>query len=486
MYDDYWGPSELIKRAGSNPLDLFFFFLPKSFWRHVAQQSNLYWRQTLDAKVEKAYLSQSVDESGRRPQSKERIRFKLEKFKKVLPHELLQWVGLLVARVLSPKKHIADHWSKAERGVFPSGTFGSVIPRDRFKEISRFLHFADNSSSQAAHDRAWKIRPVLSTMEQTFMAGYFFGRHIAIDEGMLPSRNRHNPTRTYLKDKPHEWGSRCVMTCCASTGYCKRLELDVCKKNHFASFTSVDTKSGPAAVIRNLSIIFDGETYRGRRLVVSDRFYTSIPLAQQLRTLGFHFCGTIQKNRLGWCKNVEFSFKKRPQRVPRGTFKMAPSKKDPGLVALGWVDNKPVYFLASHVSTDTHIGGVDKHNQLRLQSYSLQLTTRFQKYYHSLFLGLLDVVIVNAYISQCWVLKGKRRKKNSHYDFLSKLHAALIALTEDVFTNTRQLPRAAEQAHAAVSVSEEHELVQVTDKRQNNGMWRLRSHNCRVCTIMAK
>ncbi|KAG3009370.1 hypothetical protein PC129_g11375 [Phytophthora cactorum] len=445
MYDDYWGPSELIKRAGSNPLDLFFFFLPKSFWRHVAQQSNLYWRQTLDAKVEKAYLSQSVDESGRRPQSKERIRFKLEKFKKVLPHELLQWVGLLVARVLSPKKHIADHWSKAERGVFPSGTFGSVIPRDRFKEISRFLHFADNSSSQAAHDRAWKIRPVLSTMEQTFMAGYFFGRHIAIDEGMLPSRNRHNPTRTYLKDKPHEWGSRCVMTCCASTGYCKRLELDVCKKNHFASFTSVDTKSGPAAVIRNLSIIFD---------------------AQQLRTLGFHFCGTIQKNRLGWCKNVEFSFKKRPQRVPRGTFKMAPSKKDPGLVALGWVDNKPVYFLASHVSTD--------------------LTTRFQKYYHSLFLGLLDVVIVNAYISQCWVLKGKRRKKNSHYDFLSKLHAALIALTEDVFTNTRQLPRAAEQAHAAVSVSEEHELVQVTDKRQNNGMWRLRSHNCRVCTIMAK
>ncbi|KAF1786252.1 hypothetical protein GQ600_5017 [Phytophthora cactorum] len=92
----------------------------------------------------------------------------------------------------------------------------------------------------------------------------------------------------------------------------------------------------------------------------------------------------------------------------------------------------------------------------------------------------------NAYISQCWVLKGKRRKKNSHYDFLSKLHAALIALTEDVFTNTRQLPRAAEQAHAAVSVSEEHELVQVTDKRQNNGMWRLRSHNCRVCTIMAK
>ncbi|KAG3077336.1 hypothetical protein PC121_g7435 [Phytophthora cactorum] len=39
---------------------------------------------------------------------------------------------------------------------------------------------------------------------------------------------------------------------CSATVEIKGLELDVCKKNHFASFTSVDTKSGPAAIYHNV------------------------------------------------------------------------------------------------------------------------------------------------------------------------------------------------------------------------------------------
>ncbi|ETI38782.1 hypothetical protein F443_15569 [Phytophthora nicotianae P1569] len=42
------------------------------------------------------------------------------------------------------------------------------------------------------------------------------------------------------------------------------------------------------------------------------------------------------------------------------------------------------------------MGGVDRHDQLRLQSYSLQMSTRFTKYYKGLFLGFLDLALVNA------------------------------------------------------------------------------------------
>ncbi|OWZ16738.1 hypothetical protein PHMEG_0009414 [Phytophthora megakarya] len=44
------------------------------------------------------------------------------------------------------------------------------------------------------------------------------------------------------------------------------------------------------------------------------------------------------------------------------------------------------------------MGGVDVHDQLRLQRYSIQLQTWCKKYYKSNFLGLVDVAIVNAYI----------------------------------------------------------------------------------------
>jgi hypothetical protein len=164
----------------------------------------------------------------------------------------------------------------------------------------------------------------------------------------------------------------------------------------------MDTKSGPAAVVRNVACVFRGLPYSGRRVVISDRFYTSIPLAQQLRTMGFNFVGNIQTNRKGWCKEVQYPFKKRPAAYPRGSFKMAVAKSNPGLAAVGWVDNRTMYFLSSQVDTTSttvqrrensgalstvpcpglvneyqrYMGGVDRHDQLRLQSYSMQMATR--------------------------------------------------------------------------------------------------------------
>ncbi|OWY92875.1 hypothetical protein PHMEG_00037936, partial [Phytophthora megakarya] len=43
-YDGYCGPSKDILAASKSPLNLFYYFMPKRFWRRVAAQSNLYWR----------------------------------------------------------------------------------------------------------------------------------------------------------------------------------------------------------------------------------------------------------------------------------------------------------------------------------------------------------------------------------------------------------------------------------------------------------
>jgi hypothetical protein len=325
------------------------------------------------------------------------------KFKKVWPHEIVRWVGIWLAHVLCPHKRMKMHWATRQVGAVPAGSFNSIMSRTRFEEISRYIHFSDNNAAGATKDRAWKIRPVLNTMAQTFKAGYVLGYRISLDEGMLPSRNRHNPTRTYMKDKPHKWGTKCVLTCCAVSGYCKRVELDVGTKQHRDDGKSSDTKAGPAAAIRNVAAVFRGEEYLGRRLLVTDRYYTSIPMVQQLRCMGFNFVGTIQKNRLGWCSDVLYAQKKRPKTIPRGVFKMAYAKSNPGLHALGWMDNRPVYFLASGVDGEvvsverrektgevttvpcpalvkgyqSSMGGVDRHDQLRLQSYCMQMSTSF-------------------------------------------------------------------------------------------------------------
>ncbi|OWZ02408.1 hypothetical protein PHMEG_00026043 [Phytophthora megakarya] len=368
MYSGYCGPSKTILASCESPLDVFYYFLPKSFWRQVASLTNLCWNQTFDARLEKA-IEKEIRVTHRTQRSPEKLRRNLMKFMKILPHEIVQWIGLMLAHALSPRKRLDMHWFTQEKGVLPSGTFGRVMARDRFREISRFLHFTDNTAPAVTKDRAWKIRGQLKE-------GYVLRPRVAIDEEMLRG----------------EWVLQ---------------EVDVGRKNDGEGAQSMDTKSDPAAVVRNVPSVFRGMPYEGRRLVTTDRFYTSIPLAQQLRTMGFNFVGTIQIKQRGWCKQVEFPFKKRPSTVRRCEFKMAVAESNPGLVAVGWADNKDVYFLGSQVSVEPttvqrrekngsvtivpcpalvaeyqrYMGGVDRHDQLRLQSYSMQLSTRFVKYY---------------------------------------------------------------------------------------------------------
>ncbi|KAK1938154.1 hypothetical protein P3T76_009304 [Phytophthora citrophthora] len=74
------------------------------------------------------------------------------------------------------------------------------------------------------------------------------------------------------------------------------------------------------------------------------------------------------------------------------------------------------------------MGGVDVHDQLRLQRYSLQQALRFKKYYKSLVLGLIDVAIVNSYIVHKAFHKNKTSSPLSHVKYLKKLHMQLCSL----------------------------------------------------------
>ncbi|ETN22011.1 hypothetical protein PPTG_20871 [Phytophthora nicotianae INRA-310] len=486
MYDGYCGPSRDVMPASKSPLKLFYYFLPKTFWRQVATQTNLYWRQTLDARLEKV---EEIERTAthRTQRTRATLLRNLQKFQQVSPHEVVQWVGLMLAHTLSPTKSMEMHWCSKEIGVIPGGTFTKVMRRDRFREISR---------------------SILSVLEKTFKEAYALGSRVSIDEGVLPSHNRRNPTRTFMKDKPHRWGSKCVMTCCAETGYCKRVEMDIGRSGDIEGSQSMDTKNGLTAVVRNIACVFRGLPYEGRRLVVGDRYYSSIPLAQQLRTMGFNYVGTMQTDRKGWCDQLNYPHKKRRAGTPRGTFQMAVAKSNPGLVSLMWADNTIVYFLASHVIAEPttvrrrersgppsnvpcpgvvaeyqrYMGGVDRHDQLRLQAYSIQMAIRFNKYYKGLFLGLVDMALVNAYILHRHIWEKTKKRRNSHFEFLAALHKALIEETEDSFTQTRTSSGGHDVTERSRPVQGEHTLTQTSDVRMNGGVQRLRQRQCKVCS----
>ncbi|EGZ11947.1 hypothetical protein PHYSODRAFT_515441, partial [Phytophthora sojae] len=83
-----------------------------------------------------------------------------------------------------------------------------------------------------------------------------------------------------------------------------RLEVYGGVKQHLGTGPQrIDTKSGPAAVLRNLEQIIP----TGRRtyhVVAIDRFYTSVPLLMDLLSKKVYAVGTIQTSRVGFAKSV--------------------------------------------------------------------------------------------------------------------------------------------------------------------------------------
>uniref|UniRef100_H3H361 PiggyBac transposable element-derived protein domain-containing protein n=1 Tax=Phytophthora ramorum TaxID=164328 RepID=H3H361_PHYRM len=279
------------------------------------------------------------------------------------------------------------------------------------------MHFSDNAHRRAATDRAWKFRPVIETLQDTFHRNFVPPSVMAFDEAMLPSRSTFNRMRVFMKDKPHRWGTKLFMLNSSKTSYCIR-------------------------------------------------FYTSLVLAMQLLTMNFYNVGTIMMNKPGLreailplkMKNGRRASNKRPAHIPRGTFEVATSKDVPLVKAIRWYDKQGVHVLATGGSAEYDrivrrdpltgqdaeliaprivkdyqilMGGVDVHDQLRLQRYSLQLARRYKKYYKSLFLGLIDLAIVNAYIVFTCGRAADGKLKLSHVVFLKQLHLELCQLQQE-------------------------------------------------------
>jgi hypothetical protein len=219
-------PTKSAQAFADSPLGLFFYFLPKVLWKKIADETNRYRADSVDDMATERQRQQRArhdEDPNVNVQSLQEIRDELAKWKPVQAHEVVQFVGLLLARALCPQRvALSRHWTTQEAGAVPRGTFGRFMSRARFEDITRFLHFNNNADDNRLRDRAWKVRPLLQVVQKTFRRGFLLGKTISFDEGMIGSRHRMNPMRVYMKAKPTKWGTKFYMTCCAETAYCAR------------------------------------------------------------------------------------------------------------------------------------------------------------------------------------------------------------------------------------------------------------------------
>ncbi|RLN66116.1 hypothetical protein BBJ28_00011811 [Nothophytophthora sp. Chile5] len=207
-----------LRPKKDSPLDLMFYFLPKSLWMRITRETSRVKRQTVDqrARFERARVPRTENMQMLRD-----LRRRIRREGNYKPHEILRLIGLLVARMLNPTRRFSQHWAMTDDGALTAGAFGKFMSRNRCTSILRDLHFANNDNPNR-QDKLWKIRDVVDVLQERFMSAWTPPNIISFDEGVLPTTFRRNTTRMIMPDRPHRYGTKMFMTCDSVTAYCHR------------------------------------------------------------------------------------------------------------------------------------------------------------------------------------------------------------------------------------------------------------------------
>ena len=87
---------------------------------------------------------------------------------------------------------IDDYWSRDLHLRY--GPIADKISRQRFRDISRYLHFVDNDHlaprGDPSYDRLGKVRPLIEHLSERFEDVYKPTQNVAVDEAMIRFQGR--------------------------------------------------------------------------------------------------------------------------------------------------------------------------------------------------------------------------------------------------------------------------------------------------------
>ena len=159
------------------------------------------------------------------------------------------------------------------------------MSRDRFELLFWLFH-----STSARASRIDKIKMLLDNMLARFQSRYYPGCKFALDETMVGFRGRF-VAKQYIQNKPTKWEIKCFTLADSSNGYV--LNILVYTGKDTLQTTNSELPQ-PARVVMHLA---DPYLHCGHHLF-TDRYYSSLPLAQSLHAAETDFTGTMMKNRL--------------------------------------------------------------------------------------------------------------------------------------------------------------------------------------------
>lgn len=110
------------------------------------------------------------------------------KWRNVSCSEIKNLFGIFILMGQIRKDNIKEYWSVDPYFVTP--IFSKLMTRNRFDQITRYLHFSDNTKINENCDRLYKIEPVYNYLLEKFKTVYTPHQNLSLDEAMIPWRGK--------------------------------------------------------------------------------------------------------------------------------------------------------------------------------------------------------------------------------------------------------------------------------------------------------
>ena len=251
----------------------------------------------------------------------------------VTVQELSAFFGFSILMSINHLPSIADYWKTDE--VFYYSPVAGRITRDRFFDLSRYLHFVDNTQLPRRTDpnyhRLQKVKPIIDAVMNTCLSLYNPSANLSIDEAMIAFKGR-SAIKQYMPKKPTKRGIKVWVRSDSLNGYVSQFDIYTGKDG---SRTEVGLGGN---VVKKLTRSIIGRNHR----LFMDNFFSSVPLFLDLMKEQIYACGTLRSDRKYLPADLKAVAKKGLR--SRGDFEF---RQDEELVMIVWQDTKPVYMLST-------------------------------------------------------------------------------------------------------------------------------------------
>lgn len=245
-----------------------------------------------------------------------------------------------------PYPKLPFYWKTGIKLALVSDT----MTRDRFLTLRNALHVVDSDTPSGAekNNALWKVQPMLNKVKENCnrlerVPGYY-----SIDEQMIPFTGRCK-LRQVVKNKPRPVGLKnFVLT--TSEGLMLDFAIYQGAKTMFCDTT---LGLGPSVILHLSQSIPPGSC------VYHDRYFTTVPLAEEMLKRNLHSTGTIMVNRIPDRSTIDF---KKDIQMARGETQQFVCND---IAIVKWKDNKSV-LMASNctgVGEATHVKRWDKNTK---------------------------------------------------------------------------------------------------------------------------